>query len=222
MLMPQVPDYTFMWWAYGWRGRSEQGKKVLAIQTGRYGLAIDVETAALLHLGAIEAPRPYAQTAVGDNAAVIGLGEAELVLEAQVGEQRYRCVRRAIDPKDAAEFPVRLIESGRYVQRADVAHLQFENEKHERLDCEGRLEIVAWPDRVTFLLSIEGKKDQPAAILHIGLKTNEHPTIATGESAKNPASPTRTAWLERPITVMKQAMAATSRCRRRPTTRRCR
>jgi hypothetical protein len=90
-----------------------------------------------------------------------------------------------------------LIESGRYVQRADIGQLQFENEKHEQLGCEGRLEIVAWPDHITFLLSIQGKKDQPTAIPHIGLKTNGHPAMATGNMAESAGtgSSMRTAWL---------------------------
>jgi hypothetical protein len=197
MLMPQMCDYTFMWWAYGWRGRSPRGEKVLAIQTGRYGLAIDVEKASLLHLGAIEMPLPYSQAASSDNAAVFGLGNAELVLEAQVGQERYRCVRATVDQHDAAGFPVRLIESGRYVQRADIDQLQFENEKHERLGRDGRLEIVAWPDRVTFLLSIEAKKDQPPVIPRIGLKTSGHPAIANGDITESAGSTsaTHTAWL---------------------------
>src|SRR5687767_6980937 len=57
--MPLVDDYSFLWWAHGWRGRSPDGRKVLCIQTGRYGLAIDTEKLQMLNLGLIERPKRY-------------------------------------------------------------------------------------------------------------------------------------------------------------------
>ena len=51
--MPAVTDYAYMWWANGWRSPA----KVLAFQTGHYGMAIDVRKVQVLHLGRSAASR---------------------------------------------------------------------------------------------------------------------------------------------------------------------
>ena len=46
--MPGPKDYTFMWWANGWRG-----EKIRCYQTGYYGMAMDTINVRMLHFGSI-------------------------------------------------------------------------------------------------------------------------------------------------------------------------
>jgi len=152
--MPGERDYTFMWWAHGWRGRDDKARRILCIQTGHYGLALDVENMRLLHLGKIDKPKPYADAARQSNDVIFSLPKADMSLMITVGEKKYTCVSGATNQKDRINFPVRIIESGRFRQRVDIHGLAFEDDRGNRLSATGRLEITTWPDRVTFFLDV--------------------------------------------------------------------
>ena len=138
-------DYTFMWWASGWRA-----EKVRCVQTGYYGLAMDVTRVAVTHFGTIPDPLPYARAVSQPNDVIFNLPPAALELTAQTDAGKYACV--------AGGHP-RLIESGRYLQRADIEGLVFADSAGTALPAECRLEIVAWPDRLTLLLEIVPRED---------------------------------------------------------------
>jgi hypothetical protein len=153
-LMPESRDYSLMWWAYGWRGRSPDGRKVLCVQTGRYGLAIDAEKLQILHLGPIERPAGYEAAAAQDNAVVLGLPAATLNLTVRAGGKEYRCVGCDPAPVDYFANRARIVETGRFVQRMDFADLVFKDAAGERLAADCRLEMIAWPDRLAFALAV--------------------------------------------------------------------
>ncbi len=181
--MPHPGDYTFMWWPFGWRGRSPDGRQVLCIRTGRYGLALDVERAHLLHFGLIRNPRTYLDAVGEDNEAVFSLPAAELHLEVVTGTQHYRCVRAATDKQDLLDYPIRIIESGRFFQRVDILQLNFEEAGGRKLAATGRLEICAWPDRVGFLLECTPRESLRNARLQLRVKTPDGMRQSQSEDA---------------------------------------
>jgi hypothetical protein len=139
--LPDLRDYTFMWWAHGWRGA-----KVRCYQTGRYGLAMDTAAMRLLRFGTFDQTPGYAAAASLPNDVVLGLPDAFLEITVQVGAKTYRCASGA--------YP-RLIESGRFVQRSDVEGLAFKDDQGGALAAEGRFELVAWPDRLAAHVDIK-------------------------------------------------------------------
>jgi hypothetical protein len=165
-------DYTLMWWADGWRGRSEEGRKILNLQTNRYGLSLDVEKIEILHLGILEDPLPYTEAAAEPNDRIEALPAGELELVIEEGTRTYRCVgadpsasqmgatqlwegdSASEKPADLGPSPVRIIDSGRFVQRFDVQYLIFRDDQGKVLPALGRLEVTAWPDRITFELEL--------------------------------------------------------------------
>jgi hypothetical protein len=155
-----------MWWMHGWRG-----KKVLAIQTGHYGLAMDVRRARLLHVGRIEKPKPYDEAVAQDNDVVLGLPKARLLLSVEVGGERYACRNGAIS---------RLVESGRLVQRFDIPSLSFATAKGRALAADARLEVIAWPDCVSFLLEVTPRENLKDAAARIELGVSGIPEKGTG------------------------------------------
>ncbi len=158
-VMPGVRDYGFLWWADGWRGRSANGGKVLCVRTGNYGLALDVERLRLLHLGAITEASPADMAIAEDNATIMNLPVADLDIAVELGGVRYRSAGVDSRINDDLVFPVRLIESGRWLQRFVVQRLIFENDKQERLDADARLEVVAWPDFVSYSVELKPRGD---------------------------------------------------------------
>ncbi len=153
-VMPGVRDYGYLWWADGWKGRSPDGARILCVRTGHFGLAIDVERLRVLHLGPIQPAKPAREAVAEDNATVFALPAAELNLEVELGRKRYRCVGVNFSAKSPLEYPIRIVESGSLTQRMDIQRLVFQDERKNRLDAEARLEVVAWPDRLAFVLEV--------------------------------------------------------------------
>lgn len=142
---PDAMDYGFMWWAFGWRG-----EKVRCYQTGHYGAAEDVGRSALRNLGPMTRPRPYAAAAGQGNEAVFSLPAAKLELKVTVGGAVYTC-------KSGGQ--PRLIASGRFMQWSDSGGLSFTDAAGKALPVRGRLEYVAWPDRLTAILEVTAEAD---------------------------------------------------------------
>lgn len=161
-------DYSYMWWSKGWRGRSPEGGKVLHFQSNRYGAAVDVEKVLLTHLGKIESPQTYANALVQPGCVVASLSPAKLILSVATDGTTFTC-SGAARAKEDLEYPVRLIESGRFVQRCDIQGLLFFSERGTILDARGRLEIVVWPDRLSLILEIEAVGALPEMSLGIRL-----------------------------------------------------
>ncbi len=107
---------------------------------------------------------------VADQNAWLQLDAASLEMTAQRGGNLYHCVRAATNRQDSMNFPVRIIESGRYVQRFDVLQLVFEDDHGDRLDAEGRLEVVAWPDSIRLVLELTPSAGSNTAPVTLGLR----------------------------------------------------
>ena len=151
--MPRLQDYTHMWWADGLRNRSADSRMLRCIQTGYYGLALDVEKVELVHLGPLVNTAGYQDVLFETNQRVLDLPPAKLELSVQIGDKRFRCNRSSV-VYSGVPF-ARIVESGRFCQRSDLLRLDLEDEQGNRLDAYGRLEIVAWPDRLILLAEVE-------------------------------------------------------------------
>ena len=180
--------HTFLWWADGYRGRSPEGPRLLMVQTSRYGAAFDVERAALARLGTLAAPLPYAEAAAQPNETVLGLSPESLRLSVALDGKEYVCARAARKTDDHANYPVRLIEGGRFLQRFDLLGLEFEDGKGERLDAVGRLEVCAWPEHMRMTLEITGEAVRDGALLRMELGGGGTPVRAE-QAAAHPVKP---------------------------------
>lgn len=137
-LMPQAADHTQMWWADGFPGHTPAAPWRRVIQTGRYTLALDTDTMRIPHYGLV---------ACGDWRQ---LPPADLALSLAIDGKTYRCTAGG---KWTALTGPRLVESGRWLQRADVTDLAFTADDGTRLNVDARFETVAWPDRLALILA---------------------------------------------------------------------
>ncbi len=149
-VMPGVADYAHMWWAEGFPTHTPEAPWLRVIQTGRYALALNTERLQIPHFGLVPTGVGYAECARADNRAWQRLPPAELALTITVNRRDYRCTAGG---KWTQTSGPRLIESGRFLQRADVTDLVFESDVGERLNVEARFETVAWPDRLGLILA---------------------------------------------------------------------
>jgi hypothetical protein len=148
--MPRVEDYTHMWWAEGFPGHTPEAPWRRVVQTGSYALALDTDTLRIPHLGPVSGGVCYLTAARADNRAWQNLPTAELALSILVEGKSYRGT--AGGPWTQFTGP-RLVESGRFLQRADATDLVFTADDGTRLNVEARFETVAWPDRLALVLA---------------------------------------------------------------------
>ena len=125
------------------------------MQSGTLGLALDVRTVALLHAGRFAKPQDTEGALRQGNAGIFALPPAVLELSVRCGDRKYTCVGRGALPKDDFYYPVRFVESGRFLQRVALEGLEFADTAGSRLAAKGWLEIALWPDRAVLSFGLE-------------------------------------------------------------------
>ena len=186
---PDGLDYTFQFWPLGWRGATPENTHLLAFQTGRFGLVLEVERLRLRHFGPLRGSKTYAEAASESTDRLMALPPATLDLVVEQGAHRYRAVR--------AGFPSRMIEHGRFFQRCDIQQIVLEDERGTKLSADARLEIGAWPDRLSLLLEVTAKQDLADGAPRIELRTADRGGAGCSTVGIGPwkAGETQRAWL---------------------------
>jgi len=149
-LMPRIEDQTQMWWADGFPSVVADAPWRRVVQTGRYALALHTETLRIEHMGAVTGLDEDWRT----------LPPADLALSITVDGKSYRCTSGGTWKRFSGP---RIIESGPFLQRADVTDLAFQSDDGSRLNTEARFETAAWPDQLSLVLAARpGKQPIPA------------------------------------------------------------
>lgn len=149
--MPQTGDYTQMWWAEGFPAHSPGAPWWRCIQTGSYAMVLDTELLRIPHFGPLAGAGRY-RAEVGDYSGTWrDLPPADLQLGIEVEDRIYRATAGGSWSRFTGP---RIIESGRFFQRADVTDLVFTADDGTKLNVEARLETAAWPDRLGFILAV--------------------------------------------------------------------
>ena len=145
-------DYSFGYWLNGWR-KSPQDKSadVLCIESGRFGFVLDVDDLANARFGLLDDDLDYRQALEAGAKRLGSLPPAKLSIEIEIDGKVYRAVtcKAGVDTNVGRLSAVRLWESGRFVQHFDLLDLKFEDKAGNRLDCEGVLDLLAWPGSLT-------------------------------------------------------------------------
>lgn len=149
-IMPQEEDFTRMWWSEGFPVTIPGAPWRRCIQTGHYAFVMDTESMKISQLGPVAEGANYDSYHRDEIPEGEKASPADLQLTISANGKAYHC--RAGGKWTAHSGP-RLIESGRFLQRADVTDLVFAAADGEILNAETRFETVAWPDRLGMILS---------------------------------------------------------------------
>jgi hypothetical protein len=201
--MPRVDDYTQMWWAEGFPSHTPTAPWLRCVQTGSYAMAFNTETLRVPHFGAVAGGQGYDAAVQGDDRVWQSLPAADLALDITVDGKAYRCTAGG---KWSRFKGPRVIESGRFFQRADVTDLVFTAADGARLNVEARFETAAWPDRLGFILAARpGLQPVPAGSAcfgrvggGFGLDGTNHLEIAH-RAALDPEEFTLELWVFAPV-----------------------
>jgi hypothetical protein len=150
-LMPQTGDYTSMWWAEGFPGVIPNAPWKRCVQTGSYAMEQDTESLQFSHLGPVPPGVTYRQFGENDQQVRQTYSPAKLELELTANGKTYHCKNGG---KWSRFTGPRLIESGLFMQRADVTDLEFTAaDGSPPLNIEARFETAAWPDRLGLIFA---------------------------------------------------------------------
>lgn len=153
-------DYTYIYFENGYPTRmtgrrpestansAARANPDLVVQTGYYSLRLDCDDMQLAGFDALAGSNYL--TALNQDVTVFS--PAHLLLGMTKDGINYTCTSARF--QDKTQQYVRLIASGRFVQRFDHLGLVFTGEDGTVLDASGRLEVTAWPDRVVFQLDV--------------------------------------------------------------------
>jgi len=179
--MPRIEDHTLLSWREGppyfTSAKYSSDRRFLRLETGNYAAEFDTERIAVTGFAHSAAPR---DEAAATRAAEAGepLPPAQLHLGIRVGDTAYACTGRTAVKLDAQgqpvvplEFPVRVIESGRFFQKFALHDLVFQDAAGRRLPVATRLEIAAWPDRIVFTLVVRPEQSLTAARAFLRLQS---------------------------------------------------
>lgn len=144
-LMPAAADYTRMHWEDGFPAHTPSAPWRRVMQTGRFAFVLETDTLKVPHYGPLAAPGAYALPAGETAKPWQALPPAELELTITVDGRIHRARTGAAWAQNAGP---RLIDSGRFFQRADLTGLVFTADDGTVLNAEARLETLAWPDRL--------------------------------------------------------------------------
>ena len=132
-----IRDYTFGYWLNGLRKHKEDGSRdILCIETGHYGLSLDVAELSKARFGLFEQPLDYSAALVAGDARMRSLAAADLKIEIENDGKTYRAVRSKAAMERLHErkmLSARLWESARYAQHFDLLGLEFVDDNGVKL-----------------------------------------------------------------------------------------
>lgn len=190
--VPRPGDHTLLSWRdgapYFTGARYASERRFLRLETGYFAADFDPERIAIPGFASHDLPRDEA-AATRSALAAAPLPTAELHFVIRAGGNVYPCTGRAalaLDaqgmPANALEFPVRLIEGGRFFQKLALHDLEFHDGNRQRLAVKARLEIAAWPDRLALTLVIRPEQPLAAASAFFRLQTQGGRDASSTES----------------------------------------
>jgi hypothetical protein len=179
--VPRTGDHTLLGWREGppyfTQARYSSDRRFLRLETGYFAAEFDTERIAIIGFAPAAAPRNEA-AATRSALAAESLPPAQLHLRIHVGGTVYACNGRrktTLDghglPARPLDFPVRVIESGRFFRKFALHDLEFHDPRGRKLPVEARLEIAAWPDRMGLTLVVRPLQTLPAAQAFVRLQS---------------------------------------------------
>ena len=146
-------DYSFGYWLNGMRKHEDDtSSDKLCIETGYYGLALDVNNLGKARFGELNDTLDYSGALSVDQSRMIKLKEAALKVHIEKDGKVYRAVTAKVGTRDKPKRlgGIRMWESARYVQHYDLQGLVFKSSDGETLLTDGKLDVVAWPNSLSF------------------------------------------------------------------------
>lgn len=151
-------DYSLGYWKNGYRKHKDnKSKDILALETGYFGLSLDMAQIDQAKFGLINDKLDYGGAVAAKGSRMNNLDNAELNIELEKDGKVYKAVSsRAAKERSAGDRfqGTRLWESARYLQNFEIQGLEFKAADGETLVTDSRLRIVVWPNSLTLTAEV--------------------------------------------------------------------
>ena len=190
-----LKKYSYAYWINGCnKFKVENSKNLLCFETGYYGVIFDMASLDKPQFSVMNDDSNLMSSLESGTSRVATLDPAELIIEVEQGGKKYRvksCSAGVTDRVGKFLQGTMTIDAGQFVQRYLIKQLYLFDESNTPLECVGSLELIAWPDSLTFIVEIA--PDSPATIKKAPVASANlkqlTPTPATIEK-----NPTATVW----------------------------
>ena len=151
-------DYSFGYWQNGYRKhKGDTSKDILCLETGYFGLTLDMAQLDKIKFGRIKDELDYAGALAANGSRMSELKNAVLSIELEKDGKVYRAVscRAAKERAEGSRFlGTRLWESARYVQNFEIQGLEFKSADGETLVTDSALRVIAWPNSLSLTVKV--------------------------------------------------------------------
>ena len=118
-------DYGFLFWPKNHKNGDGGFDNTEHIQTGTYGLALDVSSANLIHFGLLQDPLPVEEALVSDNSVVTNLPAGNVSYSVVPdsdgdGVETEYSATGFFNTDGTTEKPSQMIDMGRFMQRVEI------------------------------------------------------------------------------------------------------
>lgn len=146
-------NYSYGYWMNGHRKTKEdRSPEVLSFETGHFGFNLNMGDFSAAEFGRFEQPLSYIDALGQGVDRMKALDPAALEIELEARGTVFRAVssKTGSSPNARPQVYTRMWESGRLVQRYDLLALDFESEDGRKLGVQGTLDVVVWPESLSF------------------------------------------------------------------------
>ncbi|MBT3193211.1 MAG: alpha/beta hydrolase fold domain-containing protein [Verrucomicrobia bacterium] len=147
-------DYSYAYWKNGWRKHTEDtSPNILCFESGTYGFMLDVAKLAKPKFGLFNDDSSVLSCLEAGTQRMDTISEADLDVSLELDGKRYSLESCLAGESGNLAF-ARMMEAGQVAQHFEIQHLIFKDDEGKRLGCYGDLDMVAWPDSLTFTLKL--------------------------------------------------------------------
>ena len=198
-------DYSYAYWKNGWRkSKDDRSPNILCFESGSYGFMLDVARLAKPRFGRFDDDSNVLSCLEAGTRRMDTLSEADLDVSLDIKGRRYSLESCLAGETGQLSF-ARMLEAGQVAQHFDIQHLIFKDAEGKRLGCYGDLDMVAWPNSLTFTLKLMPDllyEDGPSeGVVGSGLCVSEKPMDIPHRDEIDPEVLTVECWMKVPKTI---------------------
>ena len=150
-----LKKYSYGYWINGWKKhKGDASKNLLCLETGNYGVIFDMDSLDTPQFSILNDDANLMTTIESGTRRVAALDPAKLSIEVKLGGKKYRVKNCASEVTELRLRPISTMVSGLYVQRYRMDKLNLFDDAGTPLACLGSLELVAWPNSLTFTVEL--------------------------------------------------------------------
>ena len=157
-------DYGFLFWPENHWTSWGTYDDIQHIQTGTYGLVLDVSAANLVHLGLIKDPAPVEEALLSENSVVTSLPTGNVSYTAVLNGQEFSATG-FFGTDGSTSNPSQMSDMGRFMQRVEIPRVTYESNV-----LSGSVQLAALTRHLVLTHRISSSSDAQTLALRIKLR----------------------------------------------------